>query len=152
MIGVRLESGFGLLSFTLLIFLLPSSAMADTPLLAGAAALTITPVDDHGALWQEPYEDRNRNGRYDAPDPDRPARRGEPFTDANGNGKWDGPFLAGFFHHGPYYTATGVHDPLWARALVLEQGGRSLRSWRSMSSDCFIRRSFGFGSGSPILG
>ncbi|MCG3116720.1 MAG: hypothetical protein LLH30_13660 [Candidatus Manganitrophus sp. SA1] len=126
MIGVRQESGFGLLSFVLLIFLLPSSAMADSRLLAGAAALEITPVDDQGHLRQEPYEDRNKNGRYDAPDPDRPKQRGEPFTDLNGNGKWDGPFLAGFFHHGPYYTATGVHDPLWARALVLEQGETTL--------------------------
>lgn len=126
MIGVRL--GFGLLSFALMIFLLspPSAAIADNPLLAGAAALTITPVDDQGRLWQEPYEDLNKNGRYDAPDPDRPRQRGEPFTDLNGNGKWDGPFLAGFFHHGPYYTSTGVHDPLWARALVLEQGATTL--------------------------
>jgi hypothetical protein len=124
MIGMR--SFFGLLTLFLILFTSPSIAPADTPLLAGAAALEITPVDDQGHLWQEPYEDRNRNGRYDPPDPDRPKQRGEPFTDENGNGKWDGPFLAGFFHHGPYYTATGVHDPLWARALVLEQGETKL--------------------------
>lgn len=127
MIGVRMESGFGLPALLLVIFFsLPSAALAEPPLLAGAAAVTITPVDDQGHLWQEPYEDRNRNGRYDAPDPERPERRGEPFTDLNENGKWDGPFLAGFLHHGPYYTATGVHDPLWARALVLEQGETKL--------------------------
>lgn len=125
MIGVRLV--YGLLTLVPLILLLsPLVALAAAPLLAGAAALEITPVDDQGRLRQEPYEDRNKNGRYDAPDPDRPRQRGEPFTDLNGNGKWDGPFLAGFFHHGPYYTATGVHDPLWARALVLEQGETTL--------------------------
>lgn len=31
--------------------------------------------------------------------------------------------MAGYNHDGPYYTASGVHDPVWARALVLEQGG-----------------------------
>ncbi len=86
----------------------------------GAAARTITPADDEGRLWQEPYTDVNGNGRYDAPDPLNPEAHADPFTDLNGNGKWDGPFLAGFKHKGPYYTATGVHDPLWARAIILQ--------------------------------
>lgn len=91
-------------------------------LLAGAAALTITPADEDGRPWQEPYQDLNGNGRYDAPDPLNPKAHQDTFTDTNGNGKWDGPFLAGFHHQGPYYTATGVHDPVWARALILQQG------------------------------
>ncbi len=136
MIGLRRMNRWGLLALFLTVFSflapawLASSVRADPPadsrLLAGAAALPITPTDEKGRLWQEPFEDRNGNGRYDAPDPAFPKRRGEPFTDLNGNGKWDGPFLAGFLHHGPYYTATGVHDPLWARALVLAQGETTL--------------------------
>lgn len=89
-------------------------------LLAGAAALPITPADEDGRLYQEPYTDANGNGRYDAPDPQSPKIPFDLFTDLNGNGKWDGPYLAGFGHKKDYYVATGVHDPLWARALVLE--------------------------------
>jgi hypothetical protein len=91
-------------------------------LMAGSAALTITPADENGQPWQEPYQDLNANGRYDAPDPSHPNEPYDAFTDTNGNGKWDGPFLAGFHHHGNYYTASGVHDPVWARALVLQKG------------------------------
>lgn len=127
MISLRTQNRSGLLELLLILFFpLSSPAWAAPPLLAGAAALPITPADEQGRLWQEPYEDLNGNGRYDAPDPAFPKRRGEPFTDLNGNGKWDGPFLAGFLHRGPYYTAAGVHDPLWARALVLEQGETTL--------------------------
>jgi hypothetical protein len=90
--------------------------------MAGAAAITITPADEEGRVWQEPYQDLNGNGRYDAPDPSDPKVPHDSFTDTNGNGKWDGPFLAGYNHDDVYYTASGVHDPVWARALVLQQG------------------------------
>jgi hypothetical protein len=96
--------------------------LAAPPLLAGAAAETITPVDEQGRLWQEPYTDENGNGRYDAPDPLNPSAASDRFEDTNHNGKWDGPFLAGFKHKKSYYTATGVHDPLWTRVLVLQSG------------------------------
>lgn len=89
-------------------------------LYVGAAALEITPVDKKGRLWQEPYIDTNDNGRYDAPHPRRRNKRFDPFTDLNGNKKWDGPFLAGYKHKKEYYVAKGVHDPLWARAIVIE--------------------------------
>jgi hypothetical protein len=104
----------------------PGVMSAETPvpmppiLLAGAAALPITPVDENGRLWQEPFEDADGNGRYDAPDPQNPKAHSDPFTDLNENGKWDGPYLAGFSHKEGYYVATGAHDPVWARALVLE--------------------------------
>jgi hypothetical protein len=90
--------------------------------MAGAAAETITPLDKQGHLWQEPYTDDNGNGRYDAPDPLNPSAASDRFEDTNHNGKWDGPFLAGFRHKKGYYTATGVHDPLWTRVLVLQYG------------------------------
>jgi hypothetical protein len=99
-----------------------STPPATAQLLAGAAAETITPVDEQGHLWQEPYTDDNGNGRYDAPDPLNPSAASDRFEDTNHNGKWDGPFLAGFKHKKSYYTATGVHDPLWTRVLVLQYG------------------------------
>ena len=106
--------------------LCPHAFAEDLPpfsiLMAGAAATTITPVDDNGRLWQEPYTDVNGNGRYDAPNPLKPLKPSDPFEDLNQNGKWDGPFLAGFKHQKDYYLATGVHDPLWARTLVLKLG------------------------------
>jgi hypothetical protein len=93
---------------------------------AGVAAVSITPVDDRGILWQEPYVDGNRNGRYDPPAGWRFWRHSDPYKDENGNGKWDGPFLAGFSHKKDYYVAKEVHDPIWARALVLTLGKRRI--------------------------
>lgn len=101
----------------------PPDPLQERPLLtAGAAALTITPADEQGHLWQEPYTDDNKNGRYDAPDSLNPSATADRFEDANHNGKWDGPFLAGFGHKGTYYVAAGVHDPLWTRVLILQYG------------------------------
>ncbi len=111
-----------LLAFILVGMDVAASEPESTILMAGAAAYTITPVDETGKLWEEAYQDVNHNGRYDAPDPSNPTHPHDPFTDENGNGKWDGPYLAGFHHKESYYTATGVHDPLWARALIIQQG------------------------------
>jgi len=123
------------LTVTLLLTLLPWPVLAQSqfargtgPILAGAAVRPITPIDARGHLWQEPYTDANGNGRYDAPNPFNPSAKADPFTDKNHNGKWDGPFLAGFKHKGDYYTATGVHDPLWTRVLVL-QAGKLKMAW-----------------------
>jgi hypothetical protein len=118
--------GFGMLLLT------AGPARAETPerdtpgLRVGVAALPITPVDDQGNLWQEPYSDTNHNGRYDPPHGWRFWRHSDPFEDENGNGKWDGPFLAGFGHRKAYYVAKGVHDPIWARALVIRLNGKRI--------------------------
>src|SRR5262249_49701592 len=56
---------------------------------------------------------------------------GEPFEDDPGNnqldasskGKYDGIFLAGFGHNRP---ATGKHDDLFARAIVLEHAATKI--------------------------
>lgn len=104
----------------------PERLQEKPPLMAGAAALTITPTDEQGRLWQEPYTDDNGNGRYDAPDPLNPSATSDRFEDTNHNGKWDGPFLAGYKHKGSYYVATGVHDPLWTRVLILQYGDLKL--------------------------
>ena len=91
----------------------------------GAAAVSITPFGQNAdwdgpitasGVWGEKFTDANRNGRWD---------RGESFIDDNGNselaphskGKYDGIYLAGFGHN---RMATGRHDDLWARALVVD--------------------------------
>src|SRR2546423_2780441 len=123
------------LAFALLILLagLPSLPQAEgarpakNSLKVGVAARPITPfganadwdgpVTESG-VWGERFTDTNHNGRWDA---------GEPFTDdpandtldASSKGKYDGVFLAGF---GDNRMATGKHDDLWARAIVIELG------------------------------
>jgi hypothetical protein len=98
--------GIGLLG--LLLGLLAGCATpgsAADPLYVGAAKVEITPP-------VETFDDLNGNGRYDP---------GEPFRDLNGDGKWTPTWLAGF---SVARTALSVHDPLWARAIVFEKGGR----------------------------
>ncbi|MEM9934750.1 MAG: neutral/alkaline non-lysosomal ceramidase N-terminal domain-containing protein [Bacteroidota bacterium] len=73
---------------------------------AGFAALPITPqVID---TWQ----DANKDARY-IPE------EGDTFDDNNGNGKFDAVWLAGFQNRRP---AQGIHDELWARTMVLDDG------------------------------
>jgi hypothetical protein len=127
------------LAFAVMILLvgLPSLPRASSAravkatLKVGVAALRITPfganpdwdgsVTESG-VWGERFSDTNHNGRWDA---------GEPFTDdpdntaldASSKDKYDGIFLAGF---GNNRMATGKHDDLWARAIVLEQGATKI--------------------------
>lgn len=70
---------------------------------AGAAWRDITPV-------VEPWEDADGDGKRD---------KDEEFEDKNGNGEWDPVWMAGF---SPGRSATAVHDPLTAQALVLRAG------------------------------
>ncbi len=94
----------------------------------GAAAIAITPFGQNAdwdggisnsGVWGEKFTDKNGNGRWDL---------GEPFEDdpvntsldRSADQKYDGIYLAGF---GSGRLATGKHDDLWARALVLEYGG-----------------------------
>ncbi|HSB09833.1 MAG TPA: neutral/alkaline non-lysosomal ceramidase N-terminal domain-containing protein [Blastocatellia bacterium] len=91
----------------------------------GVAALPITPFGPNpdwdgtvtqSGVWGERFTDTNHNGRWES---------GEPFEDDPGNealdpgskGKYDGIYLAGF---GSNRIATGKHDDLWARAIVLD--------------------------------
>ena len=113
-------------------WLLASAMASDTALFrVGAAAVTITPfgqnADWDGAItdsgvWGEKFVDRNHNGRWDS---------GESFEDDLANTsldrssdqKYDGIYLAGF---GNDRLATGKHDDLWARALILEEGAKRI--------------------------
>jgi hypothetical protein len=72
-------------------------------LVAGVAAVPITPEI-------EPFTDIDENGYWND---------GEPFEDLDGDGTWDGVWLAGFSSG---RAATGVHDDVWARAIVLKKG------------------------------
>ena len=82
-------------------------ATADGPLRVGAAVVDLTPdLDQYEGGWQD------SNGDH-VWDPD------EPFVDENGNGKLDAVWIAGSQNARP---ATGVHDPITARILVIERG------------------------------
>ncbi len=77
----------------------PSSQLS-----AGFCALPITPsVPDR-------WDDKNKNAKFD---------KGETFTDGNGNGKFDPVWIAGFGNNKP---ANGIHDDVWARAMVIDDG------------------------------
>lgn len=86
---------------------LTSAAIHAAELSVGAGQAEITPI-------VETFKDQNGNDRWDA---------GEPLDDINQNGRWDPVWLAG--NRGGRY-ATGVHDPLWARAIVISDGSKKI--------------------------
>lgn len=79
---------------------------APAPLRAGFSALPITPE------VTDTWTDANSDARYVAED-------GDTYQDVNNNGKFDAVWLAGFQNRRP---AQGVHDDLWARTMVLDDG------------------------------
>ncbi len=75
-------------------------------LYAGASAVDVTPdIIDYQTV------DENGNAMFEPP----PLGNDEWF-DGNGNGEWDFTFIAGLGNPRP---ARDVHDPVWARAIVL---------------------------------
>jgi len=74
---------------------------------AAAGIVDLTPA-------VESFSDLDQDGRW---------QPGEPLEDLDGDGQWDPVWIAGF-SSGRY--ATGIHDPIEARLLVLERDGRSL--------------------------
>lgn len=81
----------------------PGCRNADGPLRVGFGRRTITPA-------VETWSDDDANGRWD---------EGEAFDDVDADGVFDPVWLAGF---GRGRGATGVHDDLWARAMVFARG------------------------------
>lgn len=81
-------------------------AGAPVTLLAGLAKTRITPE------LQDTWIDADANSRYDP-------KKGDSYIDKNGNNTFDAFWLAGFHNKRP---AMGVHDDLWARAIVLDDG------------------------------
>ncbi len=73
---------------------------------AGFASVTITPeVPDR-------WNDSDSNAKYEP-------EKGDTFTDGNGNGIFDPVWIAGF---GNKRAANGIHDDLWARTIVIDDG------------------------------
>lgn len=73
---------------------------------AGFAAIPITPeVPDR-------WTDKNNDAEYNPKD-------GDTYTDGNGNGKFDPYWIAGF---GNRRAANGIHDELWARTMIIDDG------------------------------
>lgn len=113
-----------------ILFMLPFTLSSSAPkkeLRVGFSALAITPFGQNPAwdgtitesgVWGETFTDANKNGYWD---------KDEPFVDDEGNsqidqsskGKYDGTYLAGF---GDNRLATGKHDDLWARTIVVDYG------------------------------
>lgn len=105
------------------------------PVYAGASKKIITPATD-GKPWGEPFTSSRKSGKYVI---------GDPCEDLNGNGKCDQLFFGGYFnfkhvkqnkwelfrkglrrHPELYNTPDGVHDDLYARAMVLKIGGKKI--------------------------
>lgn len=82
----------------------------ENPLKAGFAARTITP------RYFEPWHDADGNARYEP-------KKGDTYEDTNGNGKFDTHWIAGF---GNKVATNGVHDDIWARTMVIDDGNTRL--------------------------
>jgi hypothetical protein len=80
------------------------------PLKVGFAALSITPQ------YIEPWHDADGNARYEP-------KKGDTYEDINNNGKFDTYWIAGF---GNRVAANGVHDDVWARTMVIDDGNTRL--------------------------
>lgn len=73
---------------------------------AGFAIADISPVG------YDTWQDVNGDAEYNE-------EEGDYYNDLNQNGKFDPIWLAGFQQNRP---ASGINDPLWARAMVLDNG------------------------------
>lgn len=82
------------------------SASTPAPLRVGFAAVRITPK------VEDTWTDHNHDAQFDEAD-------GDTWQDHNANGTFDAWWLAGFQNKRP---AQGVHDDLWARAVVIDDG------------------------------
>ncbi len=72
----------------------------------GLAGTSITPH------LPDTWVDADSNAKYEP-------ERGDTFVDGNGNGQFDAIWLAGF---GNKRAANGVHDDLWARVILWDDG------------------------------
>lgn len=72
----------------------------------GFSAKSITPE------VHDKWTDVDNNAKYEP-------KKGDTYTDGNGNGKFDPVWIAGF---GNKRAANGIHDELWARTVVFDDG------------------------------
>ena len=73
---------------------------------AGFSAVVITPT------VSDTWVDNNKDFQFSEKD-------GDSYIDVNGNGKFDAVWIAGYQNKRP---AQGVHDDLWARTMILDDG------------------------------
>lgn len=95
----------------------------------GVAAIPITPCGANPewdgpitsiGVWGEQFNDLNGNGIWDPDTAERPVD--DPLStalDPSARNRYNGIFLAGF---GSNRLATGCHDDIWARAVVIDDG------------------------------
>lgn len=83
---------------------LPGKNEVSGRLKAGFASVNITPV------LPDTWTDIDNNARYEP-------EKGDTYIDGNNNGKFDAYWMAGF---GNKRAANGIHDSLWARAIVFD--------------------------------
>ncbi len=95
----------------------------------GVAAIPITPCGENPdwdgpitplGVWGEEFNDLNGNGLWDADLNER--QIDDPLSsvlDRSARNRYNGIFLAGF---GNNRLATGCHDDIWARAVVIDAG------------------------------
>lgn len=82
------------------------AATSAGPLSAGFGAVTITPE------VPDTWVDVDGDGKFNE-------KEGDYYIDGNGNGMFDPVWIAGFSNNKP---ASGIHDDLWARTMVLDDG------------------------------
>jgi hypothetical protein len=75
------------------------------PLAVGFSAVPITPD------IPEPWTDKNDNGKFE--------KDIDTWDDRDGDGEFDGVWIAGF---SAGRAASGIHDDLWARTMVIDNG------------------------------
>ena len=86
------------------------AASSPNPIQAGFSAISMTPE------VPDTWTDADGNARFEP-------EKGDTYEDGNGNGEFDPVWIAGFQHNRP---AQGVHDELWARTMVLDDGNTRL--------------------------
>lgn len=85
---------------------LPEKAASVSQFQVGLAKASITPP------IEDTWVDADSNAEYEP-------SKGDSYVDKNQNGKFDAFWLAGFSQNRP---AAGVHDDIWARAVVFDDG------------------------------
>lgn len=86
--------------------ILPDQPVAGQVLSIGVGKMTITPK------LEDTWVDADSNARFEP-------EKGDSYIDHNNNGKFDAFWLAGFSQNRP---AAGIHDDIWARAVVWDDG------------------------------
>lgn len=84
----------------------PGERVGPVTLSVGVGKVPITPN------LEDTWVDADSNARYEP-------KHGDTYIDRNGNGRFDAFWLAGFHNNRP---AQGIHDPIWARAVVWDDG------------------------------